>query len=626
MGSFSAPPRVPVGEWAERYLLAAFFAGTAATLVFVVRHQLPPVQGPLTFGLAMWAWWVLGYAAVAAAAGLGAVLLGRSARLSWVPRAVLAGACLTTVVAGAFTNRGALRLLGRLPPPPRFGPCCAAALALCAAGLLLVALSRRRRWPRMVAGAALAAAVGAFAPGVRTADASWARAATGAPPDRILMTPAPRVLLVGIDGADWAFMEPLMARGLLPNLARLRDQGAWGPLRTIRPTLSPVVWTSIATGKGPNRHGITGFSRPVLRGVDAPLPPVRPVRAFGFAWLRGGLERAGQIYERPVTSDMRRVPAFWTIALRERSPVNVVTWWATWPAEPVAGTLVSDRIYWWAPRPDGSLPPADRVTYPPGAYADLARHVVRSADVSAGQARRFLDVGAAELAAMPAVAEPGHDDIMSQFRYFFSAFETSRRLALAVVESGRRQYGSAPDTLVLFRIVDKTSHTSLHDSELADPSVQSPPAHVRRFGRVVSEAYRAVDAALGELTAAFGDGNVVVVSDHGFRPERHGGLVRYNHNQAPDGVFLAAGPDIRGGRVELSIYDVLPLLLRLKGFPIADDLEGRVPEEVLTAEFLRTHALRRVAGYGEQEGQATADSPRVESEIRERLRALGYVQ
>src|SRR5207244_12800822 len=118
-------------------------------------------------------------------------------------------------------------------------------------------------------------------------------------------------------------------------------------------------------------------------------------------------------------------------------------------------------------------------------------------------------------------------------------FGTTRGVGSLVTDRGReRQQVVAPDLLVLLRLVDMTSHVALRDSELVADHVGAPDAEVRKFGRAVSEAYRATDRALGELVARFEDANVIVVSDHGFRLQHEGGRSFYGHEDAPDGVFL----------------------------------------------------------------------------------------
>lgn len=74
-----------------------------------------------------------------------------------------------------------------------------------------------------------------------------------------------RVVLVGIDGATWDVIRPLAAAGKLPTFARLPSEGWSAPLRSMEPMVSPALWTTIATGKTPARHGIAGFLEPPRR-------------------------------------------------------------------------------------------------------------------------------------------------------------------------------------------------------------------------------------------------------------------------------------------------------------------------------------------------------------------------
>jgi hypothetical protein len=70
---------------------------------------------------------------------------------------------------------------------------------------------------------------------------------------------APRVVLVGVDGAAWRVIDPLLAAGRLPHLAALLARGVSAELETVEPVISPVVWTSIATGQPPAVHGVGDF-------------------------------------------------------------------------------------------------------------------------------------------------------------------------------------------------------------------------------------------------------------------------------------------------------------------------------------------------------------------------------
>jgi len=128
--------------------------------------------------------------------------------------------------------------------------------------------------------------------------------------------PAPvhPMIVVGIDGGEWSVIERLWADGELPALRALAERGARAHLATDY-GLSPVIWTTIATGRRPREHGITDFVTPTERG------------------------------DVPVSSDHRRVPALWNMASAAGKRVAVLGWWGSWPAEEVDGLVVTDRPF-----------------------------------------------------------------------------------------------------------------------------------------------------------------------------------------------------------------------------------------------------------------------------------------
>jgi len=68
-----------------------------------------------------------------------------------------------------------------------------------------------------------------------------------------------RVLVLGLDGLDPQTVDLLMSEGRMPSFAKLRQEGAYGRLLSQEPLLSPIIWTTIATGKTPDQHGIGHF-------------------------------------------------------------------------------------------------------------------------------------------------------------------------------------------------------------------------------------------------------------------------------------------------------------------------------------------------------------------------------
>jgi len=109
------------------------------------------------------------------------------------------------------------------------------------------------------------------------------------------------------------------------------------PLRTWRhaPATPPEVWTTIATGVDPARHGVAAFDRISLLGRVALSPPT------GAGWaFRGPLRWAGASVRMPVSAAQRRAYAFWEIASRAGLPTVAVNWWAS---ERVPGAQVVEN-------------------------------------------------------------------------------------------------------------------------------------------------------------------------------------------------------------------------------------------------------------------------------------------
>ena len=69
-----------------------------------------------------------------------------------------------------------------------------------------------------------------------------------------------RLLVVGWDSADWKIIRPLVQQGTMPMMAKILHDGVHGNLTTLEPSLSPMLWTTIATGRHAAEHGVHGFT------------------------------------------------------------------------------------------------------------------------------------------------------------------------------------------------------------------------------------------------------------------------------------------------------------------------------------------------------------------------------
>ena len=76
---------------------------------------------------------------------------------------------------------------------------------------------------------------------------------------RPLRPVAERLLIIGLDGATFDVLNPLIEAGRMPNLERSMRTGVAGVLNSTQPPITPAAWTTFMTGKGPGRHGILDF-------------------------------------------------------------------------------------------------------------------------------------------------------------------------------------------------------------------------------------------------------------------------------------------------------------------------------------------------------------------------------
>ena len=408
-----------------------------------------------------------------------------------------------------------------------------------------------------------------------------------------------RVMVIGLDGMDPRTVDLLMSEGKMPNFAKLRRDGAYAPLNSAEPLLSPVVWTTIATGKSPDQHRIGHFV-----AVD---------------------EKGDQL---PVTSAMRKVKALWNILSDAGRRVAVLGWWATWPSEKVNGAIVSDHFAYHFLFEQGLQgdPNAQGKTWPPE-LVDKLRPLVK----------RPQDLTPADLAPFVSVTQQEFDrpfdlnDELSGFKWALSTTMTYRNVGLELWKKEK------PDTmLAYFEATDSTAHLFGHlfraENLSGDLALQQ-----QRYGRAVEAMYVYADRIVGDFMAAMDDDTtLIVLSDHGFDlgalpddPSKLRNMRRVSEKfHRMQGIVYLWGRHIKA-RTRLdnpSILDIAPTVLALNGVAPARDMPGRVLSEALDVK-----SPTRVASYepggGTQvaAGTATGDS-RVDPEILKRLQSLGYLQ
>jgi Flp pilus assembly protein TadD len=417
---------------------------------------------------------------------------------------------------------------------------------------------------------------------------------------RLLPAPDPsirgrRIILLGLDAADWLAIDPLLAAGKLPTFARLKAAGRTGILLSTPPLVSPIVWTTIATGRRPEDHRVLDFM------VDLPT---------------GG--------QAPITVAARRVQALWNIFSAAGRRVGVVGWWATWPAEAVNGTIASDRVAPQLIRADGALDPQ---AFSPAAAAQmLASDLVRASDITREDLAAYVAVTAAQYqSARTALATPGsrfYRDPFAHLAVIVASTRTHSRLAEAILAAGQ------PDLLLVYlEEIDSISHLFVRDPRLGPPAIE--------------RAYRDADDLLSRLAALSApDTWILVCSDHGFYPadaaiaEDPADLAGpatawhrpYGIVAAVEARSLAGKGEARGSGVgSVTPLDLAPTVLHAGGLPVSLEMPGRVVTALLPDEA----AARVVARVPSLEPARRAEPPTAvaaaDPDERERLQALGYI-
>ena len=379
----------------------------------------------------------------------------------------------------------------------------------------------------------------------------------------------PGVVVLGIDGLDYRMLGPAIARGELPNFARLVREGAAGPLWTANvalPPISPRIWTSIATGVGPSAHGIPWF-----------------------------------VYEDPKSGETRlydarhrRAPAAWEIASQAGVRTGVVNWWFSYPVEAIDGFMIAPRF----------ISSADQ---------RIAEHVGAVVDA---------DVGAA--LHPPGLADALSGVALDQPEQTLSAEQAERqdRVVFDLTAAAREQH--AVDLLMVYtRGLDELSHVTWA-GHAASPDIDATHNEPLRY-------LRRLDTMLGAFVATLpGEHHLVVLSDHGFERAGADALLPGKHDSmasANAATLILHGPRVRPGAeiAGATVLDVLPTILELLG--VAAD--AALPGGVIDAAFIdEERVARRDAPYARLAARE-ADAPRTLPADRatiERLEALGYLE
>ncbi len=354
-----------------------------------------------------------------------------------------------------------------------------------------------------------------------------------------------KTLLIGWDAADWNIIYPLIKKGAMPTLAKFINAGVHGKMATLDPPLSPILWTSIATGKRAYHHGITGFTEIAEDGKT-----VRAVRGTS-----------------------RKADSFWDVFNANNIKTNVVGWWPSHPAEEMNGSMVSN-FYGMCNVPFGEDWPMLTETVTPQKHENILKELrVHPGELTSAMLQPFFP---------DATNLKSEDDEVLRSVMKILAHTASVHNATTWL----MQNTEWDCTAVYYDAIDHFGHLAMkyHPPQL--PGIDDD--YYKKYHFIMEAAYRFHDMMLERLLDLAGqDCNVILISDHGFESSTQRLINLPNMPAAPAlehspyGIIATQGPLFKTGEklYGSSLLDVFPTLLRMYNIKANSDVEGRVLDD-----------------------------------------------
>ncbi len=408
------------------------------------------------------------------------------------------------------------------------------------------------------------------------------------------MSNTKKVLLIGWDAADWKVINPLIDAGKMPTLKRLIEGGTMGNMATLSPALSPMLWTSIATGKRPHKHGIYGFIEPTQNGKAV----------------------------RPMTNRSRRCKAIWNILNQQDLESIVVGWWPSHPAEPINGVMVSDLFHKAPKNPSQKRKVTPKSVHPAALAEEMESLVVHPMELGVEHILPFIP-NAKDV-------DQDSDSRISACLRLLAECSTNHNIATHLLETQPWDFAA-----IYYDSIDHFSHVFMRYHPPKQKQITEQDFHF--YQHAVSMAYIFHDLMLERLLElADEETTVILMSDHGFHPDhlRPKSIPTEPAGPALEhrdyGIFAIKGPNIKKDQLThgANLLDITPTILSLFGLPVAEDMDGKVLfdvfESVQKAETIPT--WEEVIGPdGQHPANEDVDIDEA-GEALEQLIALGYIE
>lgn len=403
-----------------------------------------------------------------------------------------------------------------------------------------------------------------------------------------------KILLIGWDAADWKVINPLIDAGKMPALESMINKGVMGDIATLEPVLSPMLWSSIGTGKLADKHGVLGFTEPDM--------------------LTGSVK--------PISVTSRKVKAIWNILTQNGYKTNLVGWWPSHPAEPINGVNVSNH-YQRANKPFDQPWEMLSGTIHPETYIDkLAELRIHPQELTEAHILPFIP-NAANI-------DQEKDKRIVSFSKILADTATVQSCATYLMDNTEWDFMG-----VYFDGIDHFSHGFMKYHPPKLPSINQKDFDM--YKDVVNGAYIFHDMMLESMLSMVDDETtVILISDHGFhsdhlRPEalpKEAAAPAYEHRKY--GIFCAKGPNIKKDELVhgANLLDITPTILNICGLPIGEDMDGKVLSQIFkTPNPIETiKSWEEIDGYCGMHPKDMQEDPMEAKAALDQMVELGYIE
>ena len=414
---------------------------------------------------------------------------------------------------------------------------------------------------------------------------------------------SPRVVILGFDGANWPTIDPLIKKGKLPYLKKLKEESAWSYFKTFRPAKSSVVWTSIATGKSMLKHGI-----------------------MDFYFLKKNRVKA------PYSNSERREPTLWQIldSYGKRSVVN--NWFASHPPDKINGIIVSDHFRRMLLKPQDKMINFRKSVSPRSYFDVLKKFAVPNYNFQQVQEKinvpNFKDIYMKKFS----LKHINENFILKNYPAFLKMESLVEDVSYYLYNHSTFDFFAT-----YFRLPDLTQHIVLRlmDEDIRNKLISAfknntvNPSLIEEATLKVSDILEPVYQYMEKIIKTFitnekhKETYFFLMSDHGFS-FYPGGYNHYNLPEGyepPDGFFLAKGPGVKPGEYrDISVYDIVPTILYAFNLPVGIRMDGRPIKKIFKFSRKIKHKSYQLNKNKKLERDDSSDKDTLKE-----LKTIGYI-